>query len=153
MLDTRVEHSVDVYENRLVKTFHDQVQRRLRRLLPALQAARQYDTYEEILGIWEGLRKARRQAAFLDEVSQPSYLPTRVTMVLLNRPLYRAALEGYVEFHRSASVRLDNPALDSPLENLPTLYQHWGTLKVFAAGAYAMKGRCPRAPNRIVKAP
>src|SRR5690348_16326209 len=32
VIDGRVEHSVDVFENRLLNLFYDQVQRRLRRL-------------------------------------------------------------------------------------------------------------------------
>jgi hypothetical protein len=35
-----------------------------------------------------------------------AHLPTQFTMVLLKRPPYRAALEGYLESHRSATVRL-----------------------------------------------
>lgn len=54
-------------------------------------------------------------------------------MVLLKRPPYRAALEGYLELHRSVTVRLEEPGLASPLEQLPRLYQVWGTLRVLAA--------------------
>ncbi len=60
-------------------------------------------------------------------------MPTRLTMLRLKRPAYRAALEGFLEFHRSVSVRLEEPALEAPLENLPRLYQVWGTLEVIAA--------------------
>jgi predicted component of viral defense system (DUF524 family) len=74
--------------------------------------------------------RARSIASFLDEVRLPTHLPTQLTMVLLKRPPYRAALEGYLEFHRSLAVRLEEPALDAPLENLPYLYQLWGTLEV-----------------------
>jgi PD-(D/E)XK nuclease superfamily len=35
-----------------------------------------------------------------------------------------------LEFRRTVSVRLDEPALEAPLENLPYLYQVWGTLTV-----------------------
>ncbi|MFL6332943.1 MAG: DUF2357 domain-containing protein [Pyrinomonadaceae bacterium] len=133
VVDARVEHTVDVYENRLVKTFYGQVRARLRRLLPALLAAKQDAAWSEMQGLEENLRRARRQAIFLDDVGQLSHLPLRLTMVLLKRPLYRAAFEGFIELHRSAWAVLDSPALDSPLENLPTLYQHWGTLRVFHA--------------------
>ncbi len=40
-----------------------------------------------------------------------------------------ATLEGYIELHRSVTVRMENTALEAPLENLPRLYQVWGTLK------------------------
>lgn len=133
VMDARVEHAVDVYENRLVQTFYEQVRVRLRRLLPALLAAKQSTAWSEMRGLEEDLRHARWQAVFLDDVGQLSHLPLRLTMVLLKRPLYRAAFEGLIELHRSVWAVLDSPALDSPLENLPILYQHWGTLQVFHA--------------------
>jgi predicted component of viral defense system (DUF524 family) len=49
-------------------------------------------------------------------------------MVLSKRSEYRAALEGFLRFHRSAYVELDEPALEAPLENLPHLYETWATL-------------------------
>ena len=54
-------------------------------------------------------------------------------MVLLRNQFYRAILEGYLEFHRSPMVRLEEPSLSAPLENLPFLYQVWGTLQVLVA--------------------
>ena len=54
-------------------------------------------------------------------------------MVLLNRAPYRAALEGYYEFLRSVWVRLQEPAMEAPLKNLPYLYEVWGTLQVLSA--------------------
>jgi predicted component of viral defense system (DUF524 family) len=54
-------------------------------------------------------------------------------MVLLKRPPYRAALQGYLELHRSPFVSLDDPALATPLINLPSLYQTWGTLQLVDA--------------------
>jgi hypothetical protein len=53
-------------------------------------------------------------------------------MVLLKRPDYRAALEGVLEFRRRWLVRLDEPAVETPLENLPFLYQTWGALEAIA---------------------
>ena len=54
-------------------------------------------------------------------------------MVLIKRSEYRAALEGFLEFRRSAVVQLDEPLLAAPLTNLPRLYEAWGTLEVIAA--------------------
>jgi predicted component of viral defense system (DUF524 family) len=51
-------------------------------------------------------------------------------MVLLKRPEYHAALEGYMELQRSLAVRFEHPSLEAPLENLPGLYQTWGTMEV-----------------------
>lgn len=56
-------------------------------------------------------------------------------MVLVRKPPYRAAFEGFLEFHRTASVRFDDPALEAPLRGLPYLYETWGTLNVIAAVA------------------
>jgi predicted component of viral defense system (DUF524 family) len=74
-----------------------------------------------------------REASFLDEVALPGYLPTKATMVLLRRPLYRAVFERFLEFHREVFVQLDEPRLDAPLDNLPHLYETWGALNVIAA--------------------
>ena len=130
--DLRVEHTFDVYENQLVKLFFELVNHRLRRVQQAFEADSKDKPLEEIKSLFHQLKKARQQATFLYEVSQPKYLPNQITMVLLNRPLYHAALEGYLEFIRSPSVHLDESDLDAPLENLHKLYQIWGTLWVIA---------------------
>ena len=54
-------------------------------------------------------------------------------MLLLKHPMYHAAFAGYLEFQRSPTIHLDEPALEAPLENLPKLYQVWGTLQVLTA--------------------
>src|SRR5262245_13465448 len=131
--DVRVEHTVDVYENRLVRAYHDQVALRLRRLAAVLEAENLLAQLAETEELLTDLGRARREASFLDEVSQPDYLPTRTTMVLLKRPSYRALLEGYLEFRRSAFVQFEEPALEAPLQNLPSLYEAWGTLRVIDA--------------------
>jgi hypothetical protein len=128
--DVRVEHTVDVYENRLVRTYHDQVALRLRRLAAALEAENLLTQLAEAEGLLARLKRARREASFLDEVSQSHYLPTRTTMVLLKRPAYRALLESYLEFRRSAFVQFEQPGLEAPLESLPDLYEAWGTLRL-----------------------
>ena len=133
VLDTRVDHTVDVYENRLVKAYFHQVELRLRRLLRVAQAVQQHETSQRVSLLLAGLLRARQQAGFLDEVNLPTHLATRLTMVLLKRPPYRAALDGFLEFRRSASVRLEETRLEAPLENLPSLYQTWGTLRVIVA--------------------
>ena len=130
VLDTRVEHSVDVYENRLVKVYYQQVALRLQRLIHVLELKQNGPLIEEIRTLRSILDIARRRATFLNEVTLPAYLPTKSTMVILKRLSYRAALEGYLEFHRNPTVYLEEPALESPLENLPHLYQVWGTLEV-----------------------
>ncbi len=133
--EVRVEHTPDVYENRLVRAFHDQVRLRARRLQARLERTGMQALAEELAVLSRSLDSARRAAHFLDEVSAPRVLPTKLTMVLLRRPAYRAALEGILEFRRTVGVRLDDPDLDAPLENLPSLYETWGTLQVIKAFA------------------
>ncbi len=132
VVDARVDPTTDVYENRLVLAFTYQVALRLRRLVQILEAS-PGGALDDARALLAMLRVARRRASFLDEVALPAFLPTRTTMVLLRRPPYRAALEGYLEFNRSVAVRLEAPGLEAPLENLPALYQTWGTLEVIAA--------------------
>jgi hypothetical protein len=128
--DVRVEHSVDVYENRLVKVFHEQLVLRLRQLRAVFVANDQLAGVAETEALLARLKIARREATFLDEVALPAHTPTRLTMVLIRRAPYRAVLERYLEFRREAYVELDQPGLDVPLDNLPDLYELWGTLQV-----------------------
>jgi len=121
--DVRVEHSLDVYENRLLHLYWQQVNGRLRRVITALESGANRDALEEAQGLLARVTRARRQAGFLDEVRLPSHITANVTMVLLKRPAYRALFEGYLELHRAAAVRIEDPALDAPLDNLPHLYQ------------------------------
>lgn len=133
VIDARVEHSVDVYENRMLKSYFQQVQQRLRRLIRLLTASQHADLLDGNEGandLIDRLTRARARAAFLDHVSLPAHLPTRITMVLLNHAAYRAALDGFLEFRREVTVRLDDARLDASLENLPALYQAWGTLQI-----------------------
>jgi predicted component of viral defense system (DUF524 family) len=132
LLDTRVEHSVDVYENRLVKAYLRLIDLRLRRLSSLVEIVSNKALAEEVQTLRAILNASRRKAAFLEEVTLPVYLPTQTSMVFLKRPAYHAALQGYLEFHQSPGVFLAEPALERPLENLPHLYQVWGTLEVLA---------------------
>lgn len=128
--DIRVDHSFDVYENRLLQLFWQQVNARLRRVIRALERGANTEALQEARTLLDELTRARRQAGFLDDVRLPSHVTTNVTMVLLKQPTYRVLFEGYLELHRAAAVRIDDPSLDSPLDNLPRLYQLWATLHV-----------------------
>ena len=131
LIDQRVEHTADVYENRLLKTFVGEIASRLRRLLA--EVADRETERTQLEGLNTELRDAERAATFLTEVSTPRDLPIVLTMVLLNRPEYRAVLDGLVEFRRSVAVHLEDAALDAPLQNLPYLYQRWCLLEVIDA--------------------
>ena len=131
LIDQRVEHTTDVYENRLLKTFVAEVAGRLRRLLAEV-ADREVEL-AQLTELTTELRSAELAATFLTEVSTPRDLPIVLTMVLLNRPEYRAVLDRLVEFRRSVAVHLEDAALDAPLQNLPYLYQRWCLLQVIDA--------------------
>ncbi len=135
-----VEHSVDVYENRLLRAFHKQVDARLRRVVNATSSTNK-SLHADATELLRGLIAARREAGFLDEVLDLTEPPNRLTMVLLKRSEYRAALEGFIEFRRSAIVRLDEPLLQSPLKSLPELYELWGTLQVVSALQHVAESR------------
>jgi hypothetical protein len=127
-----VEHSVDVYENRLLRTFFDQLNMRVRALHHDASKSRKRAVAARATVLLDGLTRARCDAAFLDDVSELSEPPARLTMVLLGRSEYRAALDGFLEFRRSVLVELEEPLLAAPLTNLPKLYESWGTLEVIA---------------------
>lgn len=133
VIDRRSVEHFDTYENRVVRTFVSAVRARAGRLTAACEAAKRTDSAAEVRALLRELDLARRQASFLDHVSDLAVPPTRLTMVLQRKPGYRAALEGFLAFLRSSSARLDAPALDAPLDNLPALYQLWGTLQVCLA--------------------
>jgi hypothetical protein len=131
--EARTQESVDVYENRLLKTFKRQVELRLGRLEAALRGRPTGASRDRALSECEELRQrlapAAREASFLAEVESLRQVPERVTMVLLNNPAYHGALEGLLDLHRRAGVRLDEPKLEAPLEQLPSLYETWGALQ------------------------
>lgn len=130
VLDRRVVPSVDLYENRLLKAFVVEVERRLRRLRAVLDETTHGDNREEVEVLLNALVVARRQASFLRNVGLLRTAPGRATMVLMKRMEYRAAYEGFLEFRRRRRVYLDEPEMDEPLQNLPYLYQLWCTLVV-----------------------
>lgn len=122
MPERRVEHKVDIYENQLLRAFHDQINLRRRALHAAAVRAGSTAVSDQAAALQFDLSRARRDAEFLDEVSDLREPPSRVTMVLPKRSEYRAALEGLLEFRRSALVQLDEPRLVAPLTSLPELY-------------------------------
>lgn len=129
--DERVRPTRDVYENRVVKAAVQAVVRRLRHLGglvrsdPALAA--------QVAALTRTVAEASRPAGFLDDVSELGGPPDRLTMTLLKRREYRAALELLLNLQRSVQVTLDDPQLSEPMQNLPSLYQTWCTLQVYEA--------------------
>jgi hypothetical protein len=147
----------DVYENQLLKTFHEQVNVRTRAVMRAFER-RDPANAAEAHALLARLAASRRHAAFLDDVRPLSEPPSRVTMLLLKQAEYRAALEGFLELHRRMVVHLREPAVEAPLENLPFLYETWSVLEVVAVAlelaadlAYEVRHQslCVREPSEL----
>jgi hypothetical protein len=133
--DARTRHTVDIYENRLVRQFARQVRLRLLRIEPLLRENGHGEAARTARSLLKVIRAVRRKARFLDEVSGLNRPPGRASMVLQRRPLYRAIFEGYLDFQKEISVTLEAPELEAPLRNLPFLYQLWCTLNVIRVAA------------------
>lgn len=130
VLDSRVQATFDVYENRLLKAFIQEVLGRLRRLE---RVAADSGSAPEIRELRRSLQDTDRRAGFLRDVAVGSQAADRLTMVLVREPRYRALLDRFQELHRSLWVELDDDRLEAPLQNLPSLYQSWGTLHLIDA--------------------
>jgi predicted component of viral defense system (DUF524 family) len=133
VLDIKMEHTIDVYENRMVKLFVQQVNSRIKRVLEQLASRQIVEGLQMASEMRARIGLAVQQAIFLKEVTLLDHFIPKTTMVLLKDPPYRAALEGFLEFQRTPLIETNNPAFDTPLENLPYLYQYWSTLQVFVA--------------------
>lgn len=130
--DKRVKPSLDTYENRVVLFLHDLVRKRLYRLT-RLRWPETGGVQQVIEKMIVQLGTARNNAAFLNVVSPLTCAPSHVSMVQMKTPAYRASLSVLLELLRVISVHLDHPAMEHPLEGVPTLYQYWGTLLLIQA--------------------
>ncbi|MDF2958636.1 MAG: hypothetical protein K0S39_371 [Paenibacillus sp.] len=133
VIDTRVDHTADIYENRLLKLFSVQVRNKLNILQRLSKSMTANNLEEEVNGLCFSLGKALSQAKFLRDVRMPEVFHARNSMVLLKNSTYRAALDGFLEFQRTPIIQMDDDRLSAPLENLPSLYQSWCTFQVLAA--------------------
>jgi predicted component of viral defense system (DUF524 family) len=130
IVDSRVEHSYNVYENQLVKLFAKQVNIQLRRLKNLFQVLKKEKWLFEVNQLSRLLEMSIRRATFLSEVEEVKHFTLKPTMVLLNVPTYRAAMTGFIEFNKVATINVNDDDIKSPLENTPYLYQKWATMKV-----------------------
>jgi hypothetical protein len=131
MFDLTVERSYETYENRLVKAYVQALQSQLLRLLSRLESEQAPPPITRaIQDLFGEFRLTCSRTAFLTQVKLPFISAGRITMVLLKQPAYRAVLEDYLALYRRAPVRLEEPALDTPLNSFPYLYQLWANLKV-----------------------
>ncbi len=134
MFDVTVERSYETYENRLVKAYVQALQSQFSRLLSRLESEpAQASITREIQDLFGEFRLTCSRTGFLRQVRLPFVSAGRVTMVLLKKPAYRAVLEDYLALYKRAPVRLEEPALNTPLNKFPYLYQLWANLKVVKA--------------------
>ena len=132
MFDVTMEQSFETYENQLVKAYIQALQSQISRLQSKLDSepAAPPAMAGELEALASEFRLACTRATFLREVRHQFASAGRVTMVLLKNPAYRAVLEGYLALHKQLSVRLEEPALNAPLNKFPFLYQLWANLWV-----------------------
>jgi len=134
MFDVTVERSFETYENRLVKAYVKALQSQISRLQARLGSELAPPAVAtELEALSSEFRLACTRATFLREVRLPFGSADRVTMVLLKNPAYRAVLEDYLALYKQSSVRLEEPALNAPLNKFPFLYQLWANLRVVSA--------------------
>jgi hypothetical protein len=134
MYDTTVDQSFEAYENRLVKAYVLALRSRLSRLLARLKSmAVPPAMTAEVDNLANEFHLAFMRATFLRQIRNASITSVRITMVLLKNPAYRAVLQGYLGLSQQAAVNIEEPALISPLNNFPYLYQRWVSFKLLNA--------------------
>ena len=125
VVDLRPVESIDTPENRFIAHFSAVVARRLRRLtdmaadVPALDES-------EVSDLSSTTRRAIKSVPQLRELRPRGTPPSSLKMTRL--PHYRQALGLWSRFRHSLAATLDDRLLDAPLDNLPYLYELWGTL-------------------------
>ncbi|WP_185974725.1 nuclease domain-containing protein [Deinococcus detaillensis] len=135
--DERVAAHVDIYENHVVKAAVLMVRQRL--LALARVATQRKELGQPVADLRADFEWAVSSAPFLTEVSALRGPPVHLTMVLVKRDEYRAALETLLDLQRALEIRLDDERLLHPLQNLPALYQLWCSLHVILALTDACK--------------
>lgn len=125
--------TMNTYENQVVRLFLLTTQRRLAQIKLERGTKRERPTrVDEVIATLTGElnRLITGARSWLNEVTDLEQVPTSITMVILKRPEYRAAMEGYLHLHRNVSVHADVSSSQMVLENTPALYQQWCSLVV-----------------------
>ena len=132
VVEIRAEVTFDTYENRLLKTYVEAVQTKLRRVL-AILVQRKSPHLTEVRSWLEFLTGVRQEASFLNAVPSLTSPYVRPTMVLLKQRNYRAVFYGFLNFRRGLSVDLQGQVPEAGLRDVPFLYQTWCSLKAVDA--------------------
>jgi len=133
MFDVTVERSFETYENRLVKAYVQALQSQMLRLQTRIEAEQpKHPLALKLETLLTEFRLACTRAQFLRQVRGPFESAGRVTMVLLKNEAYRTVFEGYLSLYKLSTIRLEEPALKTPLSSFPYLYVRWVNLTVIS---------------------
>ena len=127
IVDMRPFESFDTPENRFIAYFTRILQRRLRRLEGLAQSVPDLDP-GEVADLKQVLGRSIRS---FPEIADLRSLPTPpASQAMLRLAPYRQALRLWFRFKQSLAAVLEGLPLDSPIDDLPYLYEIWGTLCV-----------------------
>lgn len=136
IVDMRPFESFDTPENRFIAYFTRVLQRRLRRL-EGLAGEVPYLDMQQVVDIKRTLRRSMR---YFPQITDLRSLPTPpTTQAMLRLAPYRRALRLWFRFKQSIAAVLDGQLLDSPIHDLPHLYEVWGTLCVVQGTLHALR--------------
>lgn len=133
VVDRRQMVTVNTYENQVVRLFLTTTVARLSRIRRQRSALRNNTSQVDALVTQleaELSRLMRSASEWLNQIDDLARIPVTITMVIIKRPDYRAAMEGYLQLHRKIAVHNDISESEVSLNNTPMLYQQWGSLMV-----------------------
>ena len=136
IVDMRPFESFDTPENRFIAYFTRVLQRRLRRLEGLAGKVQDLDL-QEVVDLKRMLGRSIRsfpQIADLRSLATPP-----ASQAMLRLAPYRRALRLWFRFKQSIAAVLDGQLLDSPIHDLPYLYELWGTLCVVQGTLHALR--------------
>lgn len=136
IVDMRPFESFDTPENRFIAYFTRVLQRRLRRLERLAGKVRDLDQHE-VGDLKQALGRSIRSFPEIADLRSRATPPASQAMLRLAP--YRQALRLWFRFKQSIAAVLDGQLLDSPIHDLPDLYEVWGTLGVIQGTLDALR--------------
>ena len=136
IVDMRPFESFDTPENRFIAYFTRVLQRRLRRLEGLAGQVRDLDL-QEVVDLKRMLGRSIRSFPQIEDLRSLATPPASQAMLRLAP--YRRALRLWFRFKQSIAAVLDGQLLDSPIQDLPELYEVWGTLCVVQGTLRALR--------------
>lgn len=136
LVDMRPFESFDTPENRFIAYFTRVLQRRVHRLEGLAGTVRDLDL-QEVIDLKRTL--ARSVRSFPEMADLRSLATPPASQAMLRLAPYRRALRLWFRFKQSIAAVLDGQLLDSPIHDLPYLYEVWGTLCVVQGTLHALR--------------